>query len=117
MQNKTTDNTSVCRAGSDVKQAATQSKITTTELLCRALGWQGGTIHQVAAETGLSTKQILDGDELRYSNMEGTGNGWVAWRTCDAGYRQSVLYPKRKGDAGFWYGVARAIECEIKGHI
>ena len=33
---------------------------TNTELLMLALGWQGGTVHQVAKETGLSVMEILD---------------------------------------------------------
>lgn len=34
--------------------------MTNTELLMKALGWQGGTVHQVARETGLTVMQILD---------------------------------------------------------
>ncbi|QYC52631.1 hypothetical protein [Salmonella phage SSBI34] len=33
---------------------------TNTELLMAALGWQGGTVHQVARETGLTVSEILD---------------------------------------------------------
>ncbi|ARB11598.1 hypothetical protein CB7_124 [Pectobacterium phage vB_PatM_CB7] len=33
---------------------------TNTELLMKALGWQGGTVHQVAHETGLTVSEILD---------------------------------------------------------
>lgn len=33
---------------------------TNTELLMKALGWQGGTVHQVARETGITVSQILD---------------------------------------------------------
>ena len=36
---------------------------TNTELLMNALGWQGGTVHQVARETGLSVLEILDLDK------------------------------------------------------
>ena len=34
--------------------------MTNTELLMKALGWQGGTVHQVASETGLTVSEILD---------------------------------------------------------
>lgn len=33
---------------------------TNTEFLMNALGWQGGTVHQVAQETGLSVMEILE---------------------------------------------------------
>lgn len=33
---------------------------TNTELLMNALGWQGGTVHQVARQTGLTVLEILD---------------------------------------------------------
>lgn len=36
---------------------------TNTELLMNALGWQGGTVHQVAQETRLSVLEILDLDK------------------------------------------------------
>jgi hypothetical protein len=34
--------------------------MTNTELLMKALGWQGGTVHQVARETGITVCQVLD---------------------------------------------------------
>lgn len=33
---------------------------TNTEFLMNALGWKGGTVHQVARETGITVSQILD---------------------------------------------------------
>lgn len=33
-----------------------------TAILCFVLGWQGGTIHQVAREIGSTTGEILDAD-------------------------------------------------------
>lgn len=35
-------------------------KLMTTREMCVALGWQGGTIHQVAFETRLSVSFLLD---------------------------------------------------------
>lgn len=46
---------------------------TNTELLMNALGWQGGTVHQVARETGLSVLEILDLD--KYLPADGDSRG------------------------------------------
>lgn len=35
----------------------------TTRDMCIALGWQGGTIHQVAQETNLTISQLLDAQQ------------------------------------------------------
>ncbi len=34
-----------------------------THTLCFILGWQGGTVHQVAKELGVEVQEILDADE------------------------------------------------------
>ncbi len=36
-----------------------------TLIAMRILGWQGGTIHQVARETGLTIEQIFEADDIR----------------------------------------------------
>ena len=36
-----------------------------TLIAMRILGWQGGTIHQVARATGLTIEQILEADDIR----------------------------------------------------
>lgn len=46
---------------------------TNTQLLMNALGWQGGTVHQVARETGLSVLEILDLD--KYLPADGDSRG------------------------------------------
>ena len=35
----------------------------TTREMCVFLGWQGGTIHQVAIETGLTVNQLLEAQQ------------------------------------------------------
>lgn len=37
--------------------------LSNTHVLCFVLGWQGGTIHQVAQELDVSNNTILDADE------------------------------------------------------
>jgi len=70
--------------------------------LYRFFGWQGGTVHQLAAATGLSVMDIL------YSPIgEGkdTLGGFSAIRTCGRDWRRDVLAPKHKGDLPYWHGV------------
>lgn len=84
---------------------------TNTELLCNVLGWQGGTVHQVAQATGLTTSQIIDTDRnLDYVNDVPTSGGWFAIRTCDKEHNEKVNFPKNQGNLAFWMGAARAME-------
>jgi len=43
---------------------------TNCEIACLLLGWQGGTVHQVAEETGFTTMQILASKDI-YSLIYG----------------------------------------------
>lgn len=87
-----------------------QSGKTNTELLCYALGWQGGTIHQVAEATRLTHAQILN---LDATPERGTSNGWFAVRTCSHAYLQKRIFPDRQGNVAFWAGAARGIAISI----
>lgn len=42
--------------------ARSDRSMSNTEVLCFVLGWQGGTIHQVAQQLGVTTQLILDAD-------------------------------------------------------
>jgi len=81
----------------------------TTEMRVEALlyyfGWQGGTIHQLATETGLSVDILLYGPLLS-SNDTSLSGGFSAIRTCDKDWRVNVLAPKHVGD---WKYYADAI--------
>lgn len=88
---------------------------TNTELLCLCLGWQGGTVHQVAEATGLTTSQIIDTDrKLEYINDIPTSGGWMAIRTCSPEYRASKLFPVNQGNLAFWMGCAQAMEMTLR---
>jgi hypothetical protein len=87
---------------------------TNTELLCLALGWQGGTVHQVAEETGLSVSEIIESNRHDHS-QEGHSHGWFALRTCDLAFNRERNFPVRKGQIGFWMGVAKAQEITLSG--
>jgi hypothetical protein len=78
---------------------------TNTELLMNALGWQGGTVHQVAMATGLRVENILDLEERKIEDvyqleMYNTGKRWVL-----AGGNEKTIPKGRKGYPFFWLGV------------
>lgn len=79
---------------------------TNTELLCIALGWQGGTVHQVSAETGLTVSQIVETDR-KQPRGDKYAQGWFAARTCSLDHNQKVNFPKARKDLDFWMGVAQ----------
>ena len=85
---------------------------TNTELLCAVLGWQGGTVHQVAKETGLTVTQIVESDRvaIAFDYTENSRAGWFAARTCSLEYNRAKIFPKRQGDLSFWMGAARGKE-------
>jgi hypothetical protein len=88
---------------------------TNTELLCLCLGWQGGTVHQVAEATGLTTSQIIDTDRYA-SHIDGvpTSGGWFAMRTCSPEYRASKLFPANQGNLAFWMGCAHGMAITLR---
>ena len=79
-----------------------------TENLLRYFGWQGGTIHQLAKETGCSVQDLL------YATCENKGlvsehtSGHFALRTCSLDYRLKFV-EKKYGVLDFWLGVAESL--------
>ena len=68
-----------------------------TRALFYYFGWKGGTIHQLAKETGLSTSTLL------HRPISGcVGDGLSAIRTCSLDWRRDRLAPKSRGNWGFW---------------
>lgn len=88
---------------------------TNTELLMNALGWQGGTVHQVARETGLSVLEILELDKHGFDNVIAYAAGQRSVRLnvldiCAPAYRSPAhLRPEK---LSFWQGVLA--EMQIK---
>lgn len=78
--------------------------MTRTEALCRVLGWQGGTIHQVAKEIGCSTHDILYGEPI--SQSTDYVGGWFAARTCSLEHNRKVNFPAARGNLQFWLGAS-----------
>lgn len=91
-------------------QILDKSKFTRTSLLCKALGWQGGTIHQVAEETGCQVHDLLYGtyQPMTDQDRRDYDSGWFAYATCSLEHNRNKSFPKYKGNLCFWYGVIRS---------
>jgi hypothetical protein len=48
----------------NIERLKNRASMTNTEVACLLLGWQGGTIHQVAKATGLTVNQILQSKNI-----------------------------------------------------
>lgn len=84
-----------------------------TEALCKALGWQGGTVHQVAEALGTDTNSILyaEPSSTHTGSLYNTG---LYWNTNSAQHQQNDLIPNHRGEVDYWLGVARVIICEAE---
>lgn len=80
--------------------------------LLNAFGFQGGTIHQVAALTGCDAFDLLHTEEIPF-DMD-RGRGWFAYRTNKQNYNKEEVTPKEQGNVQFWLGVAEAVEVTRK---
>jgi hypothetical protein len=80
--------------------------VTRLEAFCKAFGWQGGTIHQVAAETGCKAEDLLAGKAAKTGWDSDHCGGWFAGRTCTVEFNRHTNFPPRKGNLDFWLGVA-----------
>jgi hypothetical protein len=74
-------------------------------LLCAAFGWQGGTVHQVAEQTGCDSHDLIYADLPPELDADFKG-GWFAIRTCDREWNERVNWPNNRGNLHFWFGVA-----------
>lgn len=88
-------------------------QVTRTEALCRVLGWQGGTIHQIAAETGCTVEGLLYGEAKETHLLSDNTKGWFAVRTCPLEYNRAKIFPKYKGNLEFWLGAACGMQLQM----
>ncbi len=84
--------------------------MTRTEALCKALGWQGGTIHQVSEETGCTTSDLLYGKPAQTHLTSDYTGGWFAGRTSSLEHNRTKVFPKYKGNLDFWLGIADGLK-------
>lgn len=85
--------------------------ITNTELLMKALGWQGGTVHQLATDTGLTVSEILDLDKLPISSRIAYDHGLKAVKldvVAICGYQAYRVCSYKPDQVSFWRGVLDA---------
>lgn len=81
-----------------------------TQCLMIALGWQGGTVHQVSEEIGVSVQDILYKKIDRIEAMSfDYQSAWFAVRTCSQSFFLSNIAPKQHGNVLFWHGVIQAV--------
>lgn len=80
-----------------------------TQALCKAFGWQGGTIHQLAKETGCDSSSLLYGEATSTSLGSSYCLGWFAGRTCSLEHNLTTNFLKERGNVDFWLGVADGI--------
>ena len=85
---------------------------TRTEALVRAFGWQGGTIHQIAEETGCDAHDLIYAVANEYSLDWGLG--WFAYRTNSLEFNQENITPKQQRNLQFWLGVAAGVQTSLK---
>ena len=82
----------------------------TTSLLLQVLGYQGGTIHQAAQETGLSTSQILDLHNTKHEHglLSDESKGFSCILTNSLVFNKANIFINNKGNPNFWFGACRA---------
>ena len=73
-----------------------------TDLVMQALGWKGGTVHDLCKEIGCDSTEFLYSDlESINKSFEG---GWFAIRTSPNSFKE--LAKKNAGNLQFFFGVA-----------
>ncbi len=77
--------------------------MTRTEALCKAFGWQGGTIHQIAEHTGCSVWNLIYGEPLTLDGAYQAGFDAVKMSKC-------IDFKRYHGNLSFWIGVAAAYQ-------
>ena len=93
----------------------TAIEVTRTEALCKVLGWQGGTIHQIAQETGCDVQELLYSEPKETHLTSSNSFGWSAARTNDVAFNRKKIFPQYRGNVDFWLGAARGMQLKIRG--
>lgn len=86
----------------------TRTPQTRSENLFHYFGWQGGTIHQIADETGVDVQTLLYADPSETYLSSKYSHGAAANETCTLSMRLK-LAKEAKGMKDYWIGVAFAI--------
>lgn len=99
---------SISPSMAEIHAGAKHTAETRARNLFRYFGWQGGTIHQISAETGVSVTDLLYGEPDAVKRVEpGYSHGYLASDTCGLAMRLDLAKRKVvKGNADYWIGVA-----------
>ncbi len=81
--------------------------MTRLKSFCKALGWQGGTIHMVAKETGCTVNDLLDTQTHTVQDKDGYAGGTL-W-TLLGSKSKEYIKTKTQGNIAFWIGVSDGI--------
>jgi len=77
-----------------------------TKYAMKALGWQGGTVHDLCREIECDVHDFLYESAIDVGVMGSEfTQGWFAIRTCKPGFFLNTIAPKKKGNLQFWFGV------------
>lgn len=77
---------------------------TNTELLMQALGWQGGTVHQVAKDTRITVSQILELHTFGHC-VYNTPRRRGYWEASQGKITAAPADLDAAGLISYWYGV------------
>lgn len=77
------------------------------ENLLKYFGYQGGTIHQIAKETGCSVQALLYEEPKQTYISSDYSNGYFALNTCSLEFRLKFV-KQYQGNLDFWLGVAKS---------
>lgn len=75
-----------------------------TRLALRLLGWQGGTVHQICDEFGLSVQDFLYADAQDVGMASDFSFGWFARRTSN--WPEAIK--RNRGNLQFFFGAIAA---------
>lgn len=83
-----------------------------TKALYTMLGWQGGTIHDIALMLELTPEQLIYAkhDQGKIGIDSEYMQGQFAFSTCSTEYVKEKLLPINKGNLEFWLGYMKASE-------
>lgn len=93
----------------------TLHEIPNTAFLMFAYGWQGGTIHQLAKETGCTANELLQDCAQHIVRNDSNKHpaldlyGFSAARTCSMVWCREKLFPKHEADLHFWMSFINAL--------
>lgn len=89
---------------------------TRTELVMNAIGWQGGTVHQLCRELGLDVVKFLR-HEPESKHLGSDYSLGCCINTNSMQYRKDCIIPTRQGNYDYWVGAARSLELVGLGSI